>query len=338
MLPRLGRAVAAVRAAVRTDLADLSPGSTVLVACSGGADSLALAAATAFVAPRGAVVAGAVVVDHGWSPGSAAVARAAAAECVALGLAPVETVRVDCTGDGGPEAAARSARYAALDDAARQVGAAAVLLGHTRTDQAETVLLALARGSGQRSLAGMPARRGVYRRPLLGLSREVTAAACADLGLTPWKDPANDDPAYRRTRARALLPVLEEALGPGLVAALARTAALAREDADALDAAAADLLERVQVGTAKEPALDVAALAAAPDAVRRRALRAAAVRSGSPAGDVARVHVLAMDALVTDWHGQGRVDLPGGVGVVRACGTLVMVTAPCLGSPAEATE
>jgi tRNA(Ile)-lysidine synthase len=322
--------VAAVRAAVRADLADLPAGSVVLVACSGGPDSVALAAATAFVAPRLRLTAGAVVVDHGWWPGSARAARRAAATCEGLRLAPVEIVRVDCSGPGGPEAAARAARYAALDDAAGRLGAAAVLLGHTRTDQAETVLLGLARGSGQRSLAGMPARRGVYRRPLLAVSRPVTAAACAEVGLDTVDDPANDDPAYRRTRVRSLLGPLEEALGPGLVEALARTADLVREDADALDAFAAELLDRAVCENpdgGAAPALDVDVLAAAPDAVRRRALRAAAVRAGSPAGEVARVHVLAMDALVTDWHGQGRADLPGGVGAVRGCGRLVLVTA-----------
>jgi tRNA(Ile)-lysidine synthetase-like protein len=336
--PRLNRAVGAIRAAVRDELADLPPGARVLVACSGGADSLALAAATAFVAPRATLLAGAVVVDHGWSDRSGAVAAEAAAACAALGLAPVETVRVDCSGPGGPEAAARAARYAALDDAARRLDAAAVLLGHTRDDQAETVLLALARGSGQRSLAGMPVRRGRYRRPLLGLPRQVTAQACAALGLFPWADPANADPAYRRSRVRALLPALEEALGPGLVAALARTAELAREDADALDALAAALLDQAG-GRDRHPGrggagLDVATLAAAPDALRRRALRLAAVRAGSPAGDVARVHVLAMDALVVRYHGQGRVHLPGGVGAVRACGRLVVVAAPDEGPPA----
>lgn len=311
------------------------------MACSGGPDSTALAAATAFVAPRAGLRAGAVVVDHGWSPGSAEVAARAVETCRSLGLAPVESVRVDCAGRGGPEAAARAARYVALDDATRRHAASAVLLGHTLDDQAETVLLALARGSGQRSLAGMPARRDRYRRPLLGLSRSVTAAACTALGLATWADPANDDPAYRRSRVRALLPALEEALGPGLVAALARTADLAREDADALDAQAAELLDRAVVPvtpardlgrpTGAVRPLDVAVLAAAPDAVRRRALRLAAVRAGSPAGSLARRQVLAIDALVTQWHGQGRVDLPGGVGVTRCCGRLVLVTAPEVG-------
>lgn len=328
--PRLSPAVAAVRGAVRADLGDLDAGTLVLVACSGGADSLALAAATAFVAPRAQLRAGAVIVDHGWFASSAEVADTVRQRCSDLGLAPVDVVRADCCGPGGPEAAARSARYAALDDAARRHGAAAVLLGHTLDDQAETVLLALSRGSGTRSLAGMSARRGLLRRPLLGLPRSITVAACADLGLPTWSDPANQDPAYLRSRVRGLLPALDDALGPGLPDALARTAEIAREDADALDMLAAELLAeaqpappaRTEGGGAVE--LDVAVLAAAPDAVRRRALLLAARLAGSPSGSLGRVHVLAIDALITRWHGQGPPDLPGGVRALRACGRLVL--------------
>ena len=317
-------AVADVRTAVRRCLADLGPGDAVLVACSGGADSLALAAAAAFVGPRAGWAVGAVVVDHRWSPASGEVAAAAGEACRTLGLAPVDVVRVDAsTGRGGPEAVARDARYAALEAAARRHGARAVLLGHTLDDQAETVLLGLARGSGTRSLAGMPARRGPFRRPLLDLPRTATVRACADQGLEPWHDPANTDPAYTRSRVRALMPQLEAALGPGFAAALARTAALAREDADALDAQAGALL-----AAASDPGvLEVGVLAAAPDAVRRRALRAAARAAGSPAGALGRRHVLALDALVTRWRGQGPVHLPGGVGARRACGRLVLVPA-----------
>ena len=327
---RLAPAVAAVRSAVRAELGDLTAGDAVLVACSGGPDSLALAAAVAFVAPRLGLRAGAVVVDHGWSPSSAAVAAAAAASCTRLGLLPVDVVRVHPDGVGGPEAAARTARYAALHAAADRHGARAVLLGHTLHDQAETVLLGLARGSGARSLAGMPARRGVFRRPLLGLARDTTARACAEQGLDPWSDPANADPAYARSRVRALLPQLEDALGPGFAAALARTAELAREDADALEALADALLT-----SALEPhgalELDLEVLAAAPAAVRRRALLAAARRAGSPAGALGRRHVLALDALVVRWRGQGAVRLPGGVSGRRAYGRLVL--APAAGRP-----
>jgi tRNA(Ile)-lysidine synthetase-like protein len=279
-------------------------------------------------------VVGAVVVDHGLQPGSAEVAARAADACRALGLAPVDVVRVDPRGPGGPEAAARDARYAALHAAADRLGAAAVLLGHTRDDQAEGVLLGLARGSGARSLAGMPAARGVLRRPLLGLARAQTVAACAALGLDPWHDPTNTPtttpgdaggPARSRVRAR-VLPVLEAELGPGVAAALARSADLLREDADALDTLAADLLERALLPDAPDAPdavhLDVAVLAEAPPALRHRALRAAAVRAGAPAGAVTRSHVAALAALVTGWRGQGPVHLPGNVAAHRGCGRL----------------
>ncbi len=238
-------AVAAVRVAVRRALAPLPAGAHVVVACSGGPDSLALAAATAFVAPRAGLTAGAAVVDHGWHPASAAVAASAAEACARLGLAPVQVLDVTAaaaSGRGGPEAAARDARYAALERAAEEQGAAAVLLGHTLDDQAETVLLGLARGAGARSLAGMPVRRGRFVRPLLDVPRATTRRACADLGLEPHDDPANADPAYTRVRVRDALALLEQALGPGLPAALARSAEQLALDAEALEAFASELL------------------------------------------------------------------------------------------------
>jgi tRNA(Ile)-lysidine synthase len=340
-------AVAALRSAVTAATADLPDGALVLVACSGGPDSLALAAATAFVARRSArssgrgstgplLRAGAVVVDHALQPDSAQVAAAAAAACRTLGLEPVEVVRVRVAMSGGPEAAARDARYTALDETAHRLGVAAVLLGHTLDDQAEQVMLGLARGAGGRSLAGMPARRGLLRRPLLGLRRADTLAACAALGLEPWHDPTNipADPGTGplRSRVRAhVLPVLEDTLGPGVAQALARTADQLREDADALDALAADLLaaslvadDAPDVDRAGSPVrLDVAVLGAAAPALRRRALRAAAIRAGASAGSLHRTHVLALDALLTDWHGQGPLDLPG-LRAVRACGRLML--------------
>ncbi len=318
-------AVAAVRSAVRAALDGVGAGRLVLVACSGGPDSLALAAATGFEAPRAGLAAGAVVVDHGWHPGSAAVARRAAHACGELGLDPVEVVAAGpATGTGGPEARARAGRYAALEQAAARRGAAAVLLGHTRDDQAEQVLLGLARGSGARSLAGMPPARGLHRRPLLHLPRATTAAACAALGLDPWHDPANTDPAHARARVRAaVLPALEEHLGPGVAAALARTAEQLREDADALETLGADLLARARQGGA---GLDAAVLAAAPAALRTRALRRAAVEAGSPPGDLTRAHVMALAGLVEHWRGQGPLHLPGPVWASRTCGRLALWT------------
>ena len=311
-------AVADVRRAVRTVLAQAGPGGLVLAACSGGADSLALAAALAFEAPAKALRAGAVVVDHGLQDGSAR----RSAEL----LAPVQVVAVQVGAAGGPEAAARAARYAALDAVATRTGAELVLLGHTRDDQAETVLLGLARGSGTRSLAGMPASSGRYRRPLLDLDRRTTARACAAQRLQPWQDPHNADPAFARARVRhEVLPVLERALGPGVAAALARTAALARADADTLDALAADALVAATLETG---GLDTAVLAGTSAAVRGRVLHRAARAAGCLGTDLSAGHVRALDALVTDWHGQGPIHLPGGVASGRACDRLWFAARP----------
>ncbi|MGC4852697.1 tRNA lysidine(34) synthetase TilS [Micromonospora sp. DT4] len=312
--------VAAIRVAVRRALTHLPSGGPVLVACSGGADSLALAAATVFVAPRLGRPAGLVTVDHGLQDGSARRAEAVAVWAREAGFAPVLAVRVEVAGrPGGPEAAAREARYEALAEAARRHEAVAVLTGHTRDDQAETVLLALARGAGPRGLAGMPSRRelaGVpLLRPLLGIGREQTRAACAVLGLSPWQDPHNTDPSYARSRVRAdVLPALVRALGPGVVDNLARTARLVAADNAALDEIAATALV-----AARHPAggLAVAELAGLAVAVRGRVLHAWARELGAVAGALSHRHVAALDALVTDWHGQGPTDLPGGVRVLR---------------------
>jgi len=284
----------------------------VVVALSGGGDSLALAAATAFEAPRAGWRAAAVIVDHGLQDGSAEVAEAAAAQARELGLDPVTVVRVDVASDdtAGPEAAARAARYAALDAAADDLGADAILLGHTLDDQAETVLLGLARGSGATSLQGMPAESGRYRRPLLGIPRATTRQACADAGLAIWDDPHNVDARYTRVRVRErVLPVLESELGPGVAEALARTAEQLREDTAALDAFAEEVAEDVVELEEAGISLSVAALAANPAALRQRIIRLVAQSEFHEA--LSRTHTLEIARLVTDWRGQGAVALPG---------------------------
>jgi tRNA(Ile)-lysidine synthase len=314
----LSPAVASVRNAVRTAVDGLAPGDLVLAACSGGPDSLALAAGLAFVAPRAGLRAGAVTVDHSLQQGSADRAAEVTAVLRGLGLDPVRAVTVTADGPGGPEAAARAARYTALEKAAADLGASAVLLGHTLDDQAETVLLGLARGSGPRSLAGMPARRGVFLRPLLGVRRTVTAAACAALGLSPWTDPHNSDRRFARVRVRLdALPALEDALGPGVAEALARTADQLRDDAEVLEEIAA--AERVR----GDSPMSAASLAALPAAVRTRVLRSAALAAGCPAGALTAAHIARIEELVTAWHGQRGVDLPGGVRALRRSGLIL---------------
>lgn len=290
---------------------------SLLVACSGGPDSLALAAGVVLVGRRRELPVGAIVVDHGLQTSSTDQAAAAASTLRVLGYADVlvRSVVVESTG-AGPEADARAARHRALDRAAADRGAT-VLLGHTRDDQAENVLLGLARGSGTRSLAGMAVRSGPGGRrvrPLLGLSRSVTVEACGENGLVPWQDPHNLDASFTRVRARhRVLPVLEAELGPGVADALARTALLARDDADLLDALAAE----ADPGTATLPCGEVDEL---PAALRRRVLVRWLRREGL--ADLAAGHLFAVDALLTDWHGQVGVDLPRRVRVRRVSGSL----------------
>ena len=310
--PRLTPAIADVRRAVRDALADAPQGSLFLVALSGGADSLALAAATAFEAPRAGLRAGAVIVDHGLQDASAEVARAAAAQARELGLDPVDVVRVhvDPAGAEGPEGSARTARYEALAARASSHGAAAVLLAHTLDDQAETVLLGLARGSGAGSLQGMAADAGLLRRPLLGIRRSETRAFCDDARLPYWSDPHNLDPAYARVRVRErVLPVLEAELGPGIAEALARTAEQLREDNEAfqrmIDELIEDIVEHVDAGIA----ISIPALEINPPALRGRIVRYVAQSEFGVA--LERVHVQAVLRLVTDWRGQKPLDLPG---------------------------
>ena len=310
-------AIAAVRLAVRRALAHVDPGRTVVVACSGGADSLALLAATVFEGRRaGWRVVGATV-DHGMQPGSADHAAHVVRQMAALGAdeTVTATVHVEAAGQG-PEAAARQARYAVLGQLAERFDADAVLLGHTRDDQAETVLLGLARGSGGRSLAGMRRSFDRFVRPLLDLSRADTATACQVEGIEFWSDPHNEDPAFTRVRVRrSVLPVLEDQLGPGVAEALARTADQLREDMDLLDDAGEAAYDRLRD-------LPADGLLAEPGPIRRRVLRLAALAAGAPASELFHEHVLAMDALLTHWHGQKWVDLPGKVRCRRAGGRL----------------
>lgn len=303
-------AVAEVRRAVRSVLADRA-GERVIVALSGGADSLALAAATAHEASKADVTVTTVTVDHGLQEGSARVAEQAAHQARALGLdARVVSATVERNHPDGPEAAAREARYGELERVAGELAATAILLGHTRDDQAETVLLGLARGSGAGSLMGMAPISGLRVRPLLDVSRETTRAACAAEGLEAWNDPHNIDQAYARVRVRtAVLPVLEAELGPGIAEALARTAEQLREDHEAfqemIDETIEDIVEPAEAGIA----ISVSALAANPAALRNRIIRY--VVASEFHVSLTRTQTREVARLATDWRGQGPIDLPG---------------------------
>lgn len=287
---------------------------------SGGADSLALTAVAAALRPTVALI-----VDHGLQAGSADVARAAREHALRLGCVGAHILSVTVGSDGGPEAAARTARYTALDQARDGLP---VLLAHTLDDQAETVLLGLGRGSGPRSIAGMREFDPPWGRPLLTVRRTVTRAACAELGLPPWEDPHNADSRFTRVRLRTeVLPLLEDVLGGGVAGALARTAAALREDTEALDALAARALVEARHGAG----LQIAALAGLPAAVRRRVLRLWLLEGG--AHDLTSAQIHAVDALVTDWHGQGGVAVASALRrarlfAARRDGVLAMHSAP----------
>ena len=326
LLPTLGDARNSIRDALRA--AGLAPGGEqpplILVACSGGPDSLALAKAASFFARRGDYRVGAVVVDHGLQDGSAEVADRARAACEAMGLDPVLVRRVCVPASGmGPEAAARTARYGALDAAAAELGASAVLLGHTLDDQAEQVLLGLMRGSGTRSLAGMPAVRGIYLRPFLGLRREQTLEICAHAGLDPWHDPSNRDPAYARSRVRTeVLPFLEEKLGPGIAEALFRSSRILSADADYLDAAAARTFEELRTDApsaggsgSADLLLPEAQLRDLAPALRQRVLALAALALGGAQPSYERL--AAVESLLRRTGSAGPVQLVGKVSVYR---------------------
>lgn len=306
--------VARARNAVAEVLADLDPTARVVVAVSGGADSLALAAATAFVAMKRHLALSAVIVDHQLQAGSGDVAATAAEQLAGLGI-HAEIAAVTVGAEGGMEAAARACRhavFAALD-------ADVVLLGHTLDDQAETVLLGLGRGSGARSLAGMAAVDGLLRRPFLGLTRHDTEQVCRASELDWWTDPHNSDPSFTRVRLRhEALPLLEEILGGGVAKALARTADLLRDDNVALDLEAAQHAGR----------LTIPMLTELPSAIRSRVLRTAALAAGADGSELAAHHIRGMDRLVTDWHGQQRIELPGGVAASRVGDTVVFMPTP----------
>ena len=318
------QALVALRNAVKPFLTDCEAGDRVLVAVSGGADSLALAFAVLKEAEPLAITPVAITIDHQLQENSAVQAEKVSKQLKEMGYRDVLIEKVVVTTESGLEAGARSARYQALAASAEKEIAVKIFLGHTRDDQAETVLLGLARGSGARSLSGMATENGKYVRPFLHVTRQETEQACKELALEIWNDPHNFNSDFTRVKVRQeILPLMEAKLGPGISAALARTAGLLRDDADALDDLAAQEISRLNLTD-----IDCEYLLALPRALRTRVIRAAIYACGAPVGSITADHVAATEALVTSWRGQGALNLPGGVKVERISGRLSLLAQP----------
>lgn len=307
-----------IRLAVRSELEDIAAGDSVLVAASGGADSSALAAALLLECKTKSIKVIALIIDHGLQKNSADVTHETKRTLTKIGYENIEIRRVTVEITDGLEASARRARYQALNDVANSHNAVAVFLGHTKDDQAETVLLGLSRGSGSRSLSGMAARVDRYRRPLLSITRAQTEAACEEAGIKFWQDPHNQSMEFTRVRVReVVLPTMEKEIGPGISDALARSAKLLRDDADALDYLSDEIFSKL------EPAsLEISKLESQPRAIRTRILRKAIYLAGAPQGSLSAEHIEPVEALITAWKGQGPISLPGGVTVARISGRL----------------
>ena len=307
-----------LRQAVRFWFEKLEPNSKVCIGVSGGADSLALAAAAKLESTNFPIDLVAVIVDHGLQANSAEIAEFAKQQLIKLGFQDIFVGRASVQITDGLEASARRARYKVFQQAIETYGPNTFLLGHTKNDQAEGVLLGLARGSGTKSLSGMQEVSGIFVRPLLGIDRATTEIACHESNIEYWVDPHNSNQDFTRVRVRDnILPLLENDIGPGIIDALARSAKILREDAIALDEWAENVFRQV------EPMdIEISILTTLPVAVRSRVLRMAIYAAGAPAGSISAAHLEPIEAFVSDWRGQGHTSLPGGVKVCRISGRL----------------
>jgi len=311
--------------AVQNLLKDFDAGDLVLVGCSGGADSLALAWTTLVVGKRLEIKTGAVIVDHQLIPESNSVALNAKKQCEELGIQEVivKKVNVEQTHEG-LEAAARIARYEAFENVLHETNAQAILLAHTQDDQAETVLMRLTRGSGAKSLSGMAQVSGKYLRPFLHLRKKLVHDSLDLIGLKAWQDPANTDHQFLRVKVRhELMPKIVEVLGESAISSLDKTSQLLRLDNQALEELAQQFFESQK--NVKINGLEISELEKLPEAIRTRVLRIFAIASGVHPGPFSFEHIEAIDALVKNWHGQGNVDLPGFIQATRVNGSLRFV-------------
>jgi tRNA(Ile)-lysidine synthase len=295
------------------------PGQKLLVAVSGGADSLALASATEFEAKKLGLKIAAAVIDHSLQKDSDKVAAQTAKTLALLGFEEVVVKKVSVGKAGGPEAAARTARYSALETLRQQTKSHFTVLGHTSSDQAETVLLGLVRGSGSKSLSGMSEKTGLLLRPLLVVDRATTEAFCKDSGIKYWLDPQNKDEKFLRVMIRKhVLPFLEKQLGGSVAASLVRTSDQLREDNTYLESQADKSFKRYAKVSASGISFDAQLIGKLPSAILHRVIKMALDGFGS---ESSRTHVLAVSDLILSWHGQKPLALPG-VRVVRKGNTI----------------
>ncbi|HEY3191116.1 MAG TPA: tRNA lysidine(34) synthetase TilS, partial [Solirubrobacteraceae bacterium] len=261
----------------------LAGGETVLVAVSGGADSVALLHLLLTLSPELALRLHVLHVDHGLRPDSHRDAAFVGQLAARLGV-PAEVARVTVPPGGSLEAAARAERYAALDAHARRIGADRIAVGHTVDDQAETVLMRMMAGAGVRGLAGIPAMRGRVIRPLIATRRADLVALLQAAGLSWIEDPSNRDPRFLRNRIRhELMPVLSASYRPDIVTTLERIARLCRNTVEAIERVASRELDRLAIADDDAIVLAHDALAGLPAQVAAEVLRQAAARLGSRA-------------------------------------------------------
>lgn len=307
---RLTTAQGEIRHEIRKALAEhTKPGQKLLVAVSGGADSMALASATLFEAKKLGLAVATVTVDHGLQPKSASVATQTQQKLLALGYEHALIKKVNVGKTGGPEAAARKARYQALEQVRLETKSDWIVLGHTSDDQAETVLLGLARGSGARSLSGMSEVTGKLLRPLLSVSRKVTVQFCKDEQIRVWNDPQNKSLKFLRVRVRSkIIPFLEKQLGPGISWNLIRSSDQLRQDDNYLSAVALKEFKKLAKTTSSSVSIEVAKLEKLPEAILHRVLKESIDFFQL---DSSRKHVLAVADLISNWHGQKPLSLPG---------------------------
>ena len=317
---RLSPAQGLIRLAVRNCLtSNTKPGQKLLLAVSGGADSLALAAACEFEAKKLGLKIAAAVIDHSLQKDSDKVAAQTAKTLASLGFEEVVVKKIAVGQAGGPEAAARTARYTALETIRQKTKSNFVVLGHTASDQAETVLLGLVRGSGAKSLSGMSEKTGLLLRPLLGTERATTEAFCKDSGIKYWSDPQNKDEKFLRVMIRKhVLPFLEKQLGGSVAASLVRTSDQLREDNTYLESQADKSFKKYAKVSGSGISFDAKAIEKLPAAILNRVIKKALDGFGS---ESSRTHVLAVSDLVLSWHGQKPLALPG-VRVVRKGNTI----------------